>query len=199
MSYPCPQCSGRYTQSVSMMYSEHTRRWSGGRGRGGSSQTDLAAEHSPPQSRSTVGRTILVVLLCVVLFQCLSVFSLNAANLQKPQPAQTVVQAQEKPVAPSRGRAHKGRQKVAAVEPSIAPAGVEPQPDPQAVKAAIHRLLPILGLACLAIVALLVLLSLSIGKTKRYNTSVWGPAMQLWNASFLCKACGHVFIPENEP
>jgi hypothetical protein len=36
----------------------------------------------------------------------------------------------------------------------------------------------------------------SILKTKKYNATVWEPAIQLWNASFLCKSCGRLFLPD---
>jgi hypothetical protein len=36
----------------------------------------------------------------------------------------------------------------------------------------------------------------SILKTKKYNATVWESAIQLWNASFLCKSCGRLFLPD---
>jgi len=36
----------------------------------------------------------------------------------------------------------------------------------------------------------------SIRKAKKYNATVWEPGIQLWNASFLCKSCGRLFLPD---
>jgi hypothetical protein len=129
MSYACPECAGEHTQRVALMYSEDTRRStrSNGRRGTGSSQSDLAAMHAPPQSRGTTGRTIFLVVVALMLVGS------------------------------------------------------------SAVKLVVA--IPFLSLLAGVLVW-------SILKTKKYNATVYEPGMQLWKASFLCKSCGRLFLPD---
>jgi hypothetical protein len=138
MSYACPACAGEHTQRVALMYSEDTRRStrSNGRRGTGSSQSDLAAMHAPPQSRGTTGRTIFLVVVALMLVgQLAQVLILRSS----------------------------------------------------AVKLVVA--IPFLSLLAGVLVW-------SILKTKKYNATVYEPGMQLWKASFLCKSCGRLFLPD---
>lgn len=66
MAYPCPQCSDRSTQRISLMYDSSTRRWRDHAGRARSSQSDLASKYSPPQPRGYLARVLGVIVLSIV-------------------------------------------------------------------------------------------------------------------------------------
>jgi hypothetical protein len=190
MSYPCPQCSSKYTQRVQLMYSDNTRRSTGFRGERSLSQTDLAVRHAPPKRRSTLGRKILVVLLFGIVLVGVIQLRGNPPNLAKQSPM--LAQVQQMPTLRSPDRKHRAKQILAPRQQPINPPHVESQSETQAPKTnRSEGTLLTISLYSLVIVFLI----WSIRRTNRYNTTVWEPAIQFWNASFLCKACGHVFLP----
>jgi hypothetical protein len=51
MSYPCPECHDRYTQSLPMVYNSGISTWTSQRGLASGSQTVLSSMTSPPSQR----------------------------------------------------------------------------------------------------------------------------------------------------
>jgi hypothetical protein len=192
MSYPCPQCGGRYTQSIAMMYSDNTRRWRDFRGRNHSSQSDLAARYSPPQRRGTRGPTILLALIGTALLSVLYLVSIVVEPQVSNFQSQTLAKSSHPSLFHPRHKAHNAKPESVPLQQQQ-PAVIMNVPDPSSQFPTRYILL--FSAALLSISAFPIW---SIRRTDRYNRTVWAAEIERWNALFLCKACGQVFVLHNE-
>jgi hypothetical protein len=191
MSYRCPQCASGYSKKISLMYSAETRRWSGYR-RGGTSQTDLAAMYSPPQSRSSFGRKVLVGILCYLMLAMGGIVSRAFSSRAVATPTLQVAQNPQPVVAHLFRKGRKARHELAAAQALTAPVEVAPAPQtPESKRDLLFQMTGVFAIGG----SLIVVLLWSIRRTNHYNRTVWEPASQLWHSSFICKACGEVFVP----
>jgi hypothetical protein len=198
MSYPCPQCHDRYTRSLPMVHNSGISNWTSQRGLASGSQTVLSRMTSPPGPRGARGAYLLLLVTMLPIAGLLFVAGIvrsNASVGRQVNPAAPIIDG---PTA----RSHPLRRGVARRIPHAAPTrpttpNTPPVPALHPPDSLGNRLvgyafcaLLILGWGALVVAAIR-----RIRNTNKYNRTVWPQEMQRWRSSFLCRACGFVFIP----
>jgi len=191
MSFPCPRCSDRYTRSLPMVHQSGISTWTSQRGLASGSQTVLSSMASPPGRRETLGASLL---LCLTMFPIAALLLMVGLKLSISQhrPA-TIIDG---PHVRSHPLTRGGARRI----PHVAPTQpLNPNTPPVAVSVwsvrdtllvCLFSALLILGWGALVVAAIR-----SIRRTNEYNRTIWPQELQRWRSSFLCRACGFVFIP----
>jgi hypothetical protein len=199
MSFPCPRCTGRYTQRLPIVFHEGTRHWTSERiwtgyrwyrsrsRSSGTSQTGLAAFAAPPRQVGT--RLQWVAMILFLLTGAQLVTALYGRWVRSNFPVAGTHHLAPIIDGPDALRQKLQRARRAPIHPS-APATKtqQAQVDPgwSADTMVLFTVVDILGIAMLMV---------SISRAWKYNREVWAPGMATWNDSYLCKGCGQVFLP----
>lgn len=198
MSYPCPQCHDRYTRSLPMTHQSGISTWTSQRGLASGSQTVLSIMTSPPGQRGTLGAYLLLILTMLPVAGLLLVAGIVRSNTsvsRQVHPAALIIDgptARSHPLTRGVARRIPHAMPTRPVTPDTPPVPTLHPPDSlgnRLVGYAFGAFL-ILGWGALVVAAIR-----SIRSTNRYNRTVWPQEMQRWRSSFLCRACGSVFIP----
>jgi hypothetical protein len=196
MSFPCPQCHDRYTRSLPMVHQSGISTWTSQRGVASGSQTVLSRMTSPPGPRNTLGATLV---LCLTMFPIAGLLLVAGVAISNASVSQQV-----HPAAPSIDgstvRSHPLTRGGARRIPHVAPTQpVNPNTSPVAVSVLPVRDTPAVYLFGAFLIigwgTLLAAAIRSIRRANKHNRTVWQQEMQQWRSSFLCRACGCVFIP----
>jgi hypothetical protein len=195
MSYPCPRCHDRYTRSLPMVHQSGISTWTSQRGLARGSQTVLSRMTSPPGPRDTLGASLLLILTMLPIAIGLLVAGVAISNTsvsQRLHPAPIIDGPNVRSHPLTRGAARRIPHVAPTqpVTPNTAPVHVSVLPVRDTPMVYVFGAFFILGWAALVAAAIR-----SIRRANKYNRTVWQREMQQWRSSFLCRACGYVFIP----
>lgn len=175
MSFACPRCGGRNTQSLPMVYGTgtYTRNWRSSSGYSGStvSQSIVSGLANPPVQMSVARPVILFVLLW--LFMGTAVYTLLILPANRPPEVHHAEIID--------GRTHRVIHRATA-----------PVSSPASQKNAAESVLlgPAVFTLCFSVI-----LVLRIIRANRFNSNHYPLQFLEWQSSFLCKACGTRFLP----
>ena len=198
MAFPCPRCGDRYTQRLPLVHASGVWQgtWSNGlRGGTRTSQNALSMLASPPKRKPVILLASAVLFMALYLAVTLAAFvaphRLHAAAISalasSAQPARTPAA-----VLPHHGRHHAHTPPLAPIPQFTASAVTNrqahaPEWATDWKSAAAFEVVPL---------ALLSMMLALLTSRLRYNHRKWPEALRHWQACFLCRGCGCIFLPE---